>query len=251
MDEMIVAQLLDSFKRMYGAKITSAGTLWEKQQCLLEFTMVTARKLENKVFEQAGTGYRGAIVEREGKRYRFVGYRATSIHGLFGMIRYRRAYYRCLEEGGGGWFPLDEELGIEKQHTPGLQYILSGFTAREVYQGSLDWFHEIFRPDGEDLISMRKALDMNYELGEKLEGKRQREIEVVHTEAGELQEHRALRGTVAVSIDATKVREKLGEEATDEGEKRYEIGFKDVKVAAVSEVFWESKRKEAYCSNQL
>jgi hypothetical protein len=59
-------------------------------------------------------------------------------------------------------------LGILKEHTPGLQYILSGFTAREVYQGSLDWFHQIFRPDGKDLISMRKALDMDYELGEKL-----------------------------------------------------------------------------------
>jgi hypothetical protein len=249
MDDTIVSQLLDCFKTVYGMKLDSPKALLQAQQNLMEFVMGLGRRLENRVFAEGGTGYQGAIVEQQGKRFRFVGNRETSIHGLFGMIRYRRAYYACMEKGGGSWIPLDERLGIHKEHTPGLQYILSGFTAREVYQGSLDWFHQIFRPDGKDLVSMRKALDMDYELGEKLERRRQQETEAVLTKGEVLEEQRPILGTMAVSIDAGKVREKLGERVTAEGEKKYEIGFRDVKVAAISEVFWDAKREEAYCSN--
>ena len=176
LDDTIVSQLLDCFKAVYGMKLSDPVGLLQAQQNLLEYVMGLGRKLENKLFAQAGTGYQGAIVEREGKRFRFVGNRKTAIHGLFGMIRYRRAYYACEEKGQQSWIPLDEKLGIDKEHTPGLQYILSGFTAREVYQGSLDWFHQIFRPDGKDLVSMRKSLDMDYELGQKLQRRRLQEL---------------------------------------------------------------------------
>jgi hypothetical protein len=144
---------------------------------------------------------------------------------------------------------LDEQLGIGKEHTPGLQYILSGFTAREVYQGSLDWFHQIFRPDGKDLVSMRKALDMDYELGTKLKERRRQEIAAGQKKRAVIEEQRPILGTVAVSIDAGKVREKLGQHVNAEGKKKYEIGFRDVKVAAVSEIFWDTNAEEAYCSN--
>jgi len=80
--------------------------------------MGLVRKLENKMFAACGIGYRGAIVEREGSRYRFVGNRETSIPGLFEMIRYERAYYRGLQKRGGSWIPRDEQLGIYKEHTP-------------------------------------------------------------------------------------------------------------------------------------
>ena len=249
MDDAIITQLLDCFKTVYGLKLDSPGTLLQAQQNLMEFVMGLGRKLENALFAEGGLGYQGAIVEREGKRFKFVEHRRNEIHGLFGMIRYRRAYYFAMEKGGGSWIPLDERLGIEKEHTPGLQYILSGFTAREVYQGSLDWFHQIFRPDGKDLVSMRKALDMDYELGKKLASKRKQEIEAVQKSGEVIEEQRAIRETMVVSIDAGKVREKLGERVTDDGKKKYEIGFRDVKVAAISELFWDSKREEAYCSN--
>ena len=39
---------------------------------------------------------------------------------------------------------------------------------------------------------------------------------------------------MVVSIGATKLREKLGEEHLSDGNERYEIGFKDVKVGVVS-----------------
>ena len=54
---------------------------------------------------------------------------------------------------------------------------------------------------------------------------------------------------MAISIDAGKVREKLGERVTDGGRKKYDIGFRDVKLAAISEVFWDDSHQEAYCSN--
>ena len=106
--------------------------------------------------------FRGRLPGRDrGKERKSIQVRrqpADVVHGLLGMIRYQRAYYISEKKGEGSWIPLDEQLGIAKEHTPGLQYILSGFTAREVSQGSLDWFHQIFRPDGKDLVSMRKAL---------------------------------------------------------------------------------------------
>jgi len=54
---------------------------------------------------------------------------------------------------------------------------------------------------------------------------------------------------MAISIDAGKVREKLVEHVTDGGKKKYDIGFRDVKMAAISEVFWDDGHREAYCSN--
>ena len=53
------------------------------------------------------------------------------MHGLFGVITYRRAYY--VTGTGKGWAPLDEQLGIKLRHTPGCQYFLSNFSARQPY----------------------------------------------------------------------------------------------------------------------
>ena len=92
------------------------------------------------------------------------------------MIEYKRAYSFSEQEGGGGYFPLDETLGIEKRYTPGCQYFLSSFTKREAYQKSLGRFFEIFRPDATELISMRKSLNMDAQLGVRLESLRQKEL---------------------------------------------------------------------------
>ena len=68
----------------------------------------------------------------------------------------------------------------------------------------------IFRPGGEHLISMRKALDMDYELGDRIEYTREEEIRQVFDEVQPVEKHRLTEGVVVVSIDATKVREKQG-----------------------------------------
>jgi hypothetical protein len=94
---------------------------------------------------------------------------------------------------------------------------------------------------------MRKALDMDYELGEELIEMRQKEISRVMREDEPIELQDPIEGLMAVSIDATKVRHKLGEKVTKAGKKTYEIGFKDAKVAAVSAVVWDKRSKEAKC----
>jgi hypothetical protein len=146
MDSLIL-QAVENFKAIYGLKITDSSDMLLTERNLLEFLMKLGCGVMGKVFEGMEKGYQGAVLRKERRKYKFVGYRTTSLHGLFGMIEYNRAYYFSEQEGGGGYFPLDEKLGIEKRHTPGCQYYLSSFTGREAYQKSLERFHEIFRPD--------------------------------------------------------------------------------------------------------
>jgi hypothetical protein len=249
LDTHFVSQLLAYFKASFGLKIDSAEELFETQRNLLEYLVCLGRQLENGVFEELGKGYEGATVEKDGRNYKFVGYRGNTIHGLFGEIRYQRAYYVSSEKEGGSWIPLDERLGIEKRHSPGFNYFLSSFTGREAYQESLNRFHEIFRPDGKHLVSMRKALDMDYALGSRIEQRRQQEIQQLFAGGQPMQVQRAVQGTLAVSIDATKVREKQGQYIDDCGKKRYEIGFRDAKVGVISEARWDPVRSEAYCTD--
>ena len=54
---------------------------------------------------------------------------------------------------------------------------------------------------------------------------------------------------MAVSIDAAKVREKLGEEIDKKGRKTIEIGFRDAKIAAISSIGWDKVKKEPFCTN--
>ena len=249
MNREIVTQLLEHFKSNFGLDINNAEDLFETQRNLLEYLMNLGRELENQVFDELGKGYEGSTITKECTRYRFLDYREKTIHGLFGEIRYERAYYVATEKKGKSWIPLDEKLGIEKRHTPGLNYFLTSFTGRDAYQESLNRFHEIFRPGGKHLISMRKALDMDYELGDRIEYTRQKEIKQIFDEVKPMEKYQMTEGVVAVSIDATKVREKQGEYVDDCGQTRYEIGFRDAKIAVISESCWDSKRSEAYCAN--
>jgi len=244
----LLQQIWQYFKEEYGYKVEDSVDLFETQKDLLKFVMGIGRCLEQSLFDEMGTGYMGRIISKGEKRFKSKGDRPQTIHGLFGMIEYKRAYY-VSTEGGDGFFPLDEKLGIEKKHTPGCNYFMSLFTSQGVYEKSKGRFHEIFRPEGKDLISMRKVLDMDYELGERVENVRQGEIEKIYERGEGIEMEDAVDGVMAVSVDATKVREKLGEEITSGGRKRYKIGFKDAKIATVSEVRWDEKRKEAKCVN--
>ncbi len=245
----LIPQLLQYFKDAYGFNISNSSELFETERNMLEFLMQIGRDLMNKVFVEIGTGYMGSKIEKDGKEFKFKENREQGIHGLFGQIVYKRAYYVGTESGVGTYTPLDEMLSIDKKHTPGFNYFLSSFTGREAYQESLNRFHEIFRPDGKDLVSMRKSLDMDYELGERLERLRQEEIEQVFDKGEEIKKDDVIEGTMAISIDATKVREKLGEEIIADGKKKYKIGFKDAKIASVSEVIWDEVEEEAKCIN--
>ena len=90
---------------------------------------------------------------------------------------------------------------------------------------------------------------MDYALGGRLEQQRQKEIKGVFEQRLPMEVQREIERTMAVSIDATKVREKQGEYVDDCGKKRYKIGFRDAKIAAISEVGWDPVRSEAYCTS--
>ena len=91
---------------------------------------------------------------------------------------------------------------------------------------------------------------MDYELGNRFELRQQQEIQQLYEKGEELDEkYRPVGGAMSVSIDATKVREKLGEEVRGDGRRRYEIGFKDAKIAVVSQLVWEKRKRESKCIN--
>jgi hypothetical protein len=246
--DSLVLQIVENFKAAYGLKITDSSDMFLSEKNLLEFLMKLGRATMGAVFQQLDTGYEGAVIRKDDRKYKFVGYRTTSLHGLFGMIEYRRAYYFSGQEGGEGYFPLDEKLGIQKRHTPGCQYFLSSFTGREAYQKSLDRFHEIFRPDATELISLRKSLDMDAELGGRLEGLRQEEIAQVFQKRQLLAKENVIKDLMAVSVDATKLRQRGQEERSVDGKTTYPTVWRDVKIGAVSSIGWDEKQQEAFCS---
>ena len=82
------------------------------------------------------------------------------MHGLFGVITYVRAYYARLGSTGKGWVPLAERLGITGGYTPGCQYFMARFSAQQSYEESLHQFHEVFRADEWELISLQTAFAM-------------------------------------------------------------------------------------------
>jgi len=236
MNTEIVGELFEIFKDEYGLSEADTQSVFEGQRDLLEFVMGLAQRLEQRYFSALGTGYVGTKVIVDGVECRFKGNRAKMIHGLFGKMKISRAYY--VGPGGKAYYPLEDKLPL-LGHSPGAQYYLSLLTGANVYRKGLELFREFLRPSGEDLISTRKALDMDYQLGRGLEGLRQGEIEAVDRDEP-IEERSPISGVMAISIDATKVREKLGEKVKKGGKKSFEIGWRDAKIAAVSEVRWAS-----------
>ena len=245
--DTLVTQITEAFKTAYGLKVTDGADLLLVERNLLEFMMLLGRGVMAEVFQGMDGGYEGPNTEVDGREYRFVDYRQTTLHGLFGTVEYSRAYYHSLQEGGGGYFPLDKKLGIEKRHTPGCQYFFSSFTGRGAYEKSLQQFHEIFRPDGTQLISQRKALDMDAQLGERLERVRQEEIRAVFDKKRDVTVESPIEDRMAISVDATKVREWGEAQVRADGTKSWPTLWRDAKVGAVSAIGWDPRGQEAVC----
>lgn len=55
---------------------------------------------------------------------KFIGYRKCRPTCLFGGIVYERAYYHC-RHCGSGWFPTDEEFGLEHNQSRGAREVIS------------------------------------------------------------------------------------------------------------------------------
>ena len=95
---------------------------------------------------------------------------------------------------------------------------------------------------------MRKSLDMDAELGDRLESLRQEEIRQVFEKKQAVEKENVITQVMAVSVDATKLRERGQEERIADGKKSYPTVWRDVKIGAVSSIGWDEKRQEAFCS---
>ncbi len=80
--DSLIPQILENFKAAYGLKITDSSDLFLTEKNLLEFLMKLGRAAMGAAFQQLDTGYEGAVMNKEGRKYKFVGYRTTSLHGL-------------------------------------------------------------------------------------------------------------------------------------------------------------------------
>ena len=127
MSETLVTELLRYCKTAYGVDLSPdsrARDLLSAELCLLKSLIDLGRAAMQRWCKQLGDGYVGARATRGEVRYRFVGKRQKTIHGLFGLITLVRAYYAPLGGSGKGWVPRAEQLGIAGGYTPGCQYFM-------------------------------------------------------------------------------------------------------------------------------
>ena len=180
MGETLIAELLRYCKTTYGidlSRLSSARDLSSAQIRMLKSLVALGRAARcNGGAHSLVTVMWVPRATHNDVRYRFVGYRQKTLHGLFGVITLVRAYYAPLGSSGKGWVPLAERLGMTGGYTPGCQYFMARFSAQQPYEASLEQFHEVFRADERELISMQKAFEMVREVGSGLQEQRQQEI---------------------------------------------------------------------------
>ena len=196
------------------------------------------------------TGYKGTKLSKNGTILKNVGNREKWIHSLFGLVKVKRSAYAKLEKNTDRskmFFPLDNLLSLGRGYTPACQYFLSLFTGNDVYENGVKRFNEIFRSGGANQISLKKAIGITNDLGEQLETLRQTEIEKVN-KCQEIKVNNEITH-MAVSIDATKTREILGKTYDSSGNLKFEVGFKDAKIATISEIKYNKTKQEAHCIN--
>ena len=250
MGEELMARFIELVKVELGGtadgacKVNEAREMRDLELVTHECLMRLGRATIERLVEEAGTGYLGPRVKQTEVWYRCKGYRGKTVHGLFGSVTVRRAYY--TSGTGVGWVPRDELLGISGGQTPACAYHLAQFVGHGAYQRSLEHFHAIFRPDGVEKVSLHKAEQTVDSVGAQLERERQQEIKQYAPEA-DLAVADEITGTMVVCIDAGKAPTKGNERIDNEQRKRYDREFRDVKVASMSSLEWDEKRQEARC----
>ena len=135
MRETLITELLRYCRTRYGIDLnrsSGARDLLTAELCLLKSLVAAGRAAMQRWCDQLGDGWVGSRATHNDVRYRLVGNRQKTIHGLFGVITYVRAYYAPLAGTGKGWAPLAEQLGIEGGYTPGCQYFMARLCARAI-----------------------------------------------------------------------------------------------------------------------
>lgn len=135
-----------------------------------------------------------------------------------------------------------------------MQYFFNLHAVRGAYQESLNHFHEVFRPDGSDYLSLAKAEALIDEHGARLEHiRRLEQSHIFDPQADDtLQRERVVEDTLAVAVDATTIRHKNGEEMElydEKGRKKRLKGFKEAKIGAIGEIERDEQSQSAKCVN--
>ena len=128
MSQDLIAELIRYCKSEFGVDLSpSSGPrdLLAAELGLLKSLVRLGRAAMRHWCQQLGDGDRGARVTEGGVRYRRVGKRTKTIHGLFGWVRYVRVCYARVGGGGAGWAPLDDQLDAQRGYTPGCQYFMA------------------------------------------------------------------------------------------------------------------------------
>ena len=244
MSDDLIAELLRHCKSTFGIDLSPSSGPRELRAAglaMLKSLMQLGRAAMQSWYQQLGDGDLGSRVTRNGVRYRRVDKRAKTIHGLFGWVRLVRFCYARLDGGGAGWAPLDEQFGFQRGYAPDCQYFMAWFCGREPYQEALDHFNEVFRADGKEKVSMRKAYEMTCAVNRGLEQQRQQEITEYLEEDKRVAVQEQITETMVVCIDAGKVPTRANENVDDARKKSYECQYRDSKLATVSAV---QKRKD-------
>ena len=239
MSDDVIAELLRHCKSTFGIDLSPSSGPRELRAAglaMLKSLVQLGRAAMRVWYQQLGDGDLGSQVIRNGVRYRRVDKRPKTIHGLFGWVTYVRVCYARLDGGGAGWAPLDEQLGVQRGYAPDCQYFMACFCGRQPYQESLDHFHEVFRADDQEKVSMHKAHQMTCAVNRGLEQQRQQEITEYLEEHTRVAVQEPITDTMAVCIDAGKVPTRANENVDDAGAKSYECQYRDAKVATVSAV---------------
>ena len=258
MNEGLVAQFVEHVKGERGGgggggvcgAATDAEGMLQLELTVQESLVRLGRAAVRRLVKEVGTGHQGSEVNHDGQTYCFKGYRPRTVHGLYGTVTIRRAYYAT--GSGAGLAPLDEQLGIGGGQTPACAYHLALFVGNEPYQSSRSHFQQIFRPDGADEISLHKSQQMIDALGQRLEQQRQQEIvdqfdPATATAAVEVTDE--ITATIVVCIDAGKTPIKGNERVDEDSRKRYDREFRDVKVASISALGWDESHQQPRCTD--
>ena len=89
MGETLITELLRYCKTTYGndlSRSSSARDLLTAEICMLKSLVALGRAAMQRWCTQLGDGYVGSRATHNDVRYRFVGYRQKTLHGLFGVI---------------------------------------------------------------------------------------------------------------------------------------------------------------------
>ena len=254
MDKELVAHIVEHVKLANGGdgadgefEVQSPAAMLRLELRVHEYLMQLGREVVWNLTAEVGSGYQGPRVKRGEVVLRFKGDRPKTVHGLYGPVTIRRAYY--ASGSGETWVPRDEQLGIGGGQTPACEYHLGQFAGLGPYQRSLSHFHTIFRPTGVDQLSLHKTEQLVDALGSRLEHQRQQEIKELFDRDGEVAVSDEITGTMVVCIDAGKAPTKGNERVDDDGRTRYDREFRDVKVASISLLEWDEVQQQARCSD--